>query len=90
MIINIEVMKLIIKVLGSGCMKCKKLESLTNEVIAENNFNAEVIKVEDIVQIMKYNIFSTPALVINEKVASKGYIPGKEEIKRLIENAINN
>ena len=82
-------MKVNIKVLGPGCAKCKTLEKITNEVVTENHFDAEVSKVEDIVDIMKYNIFSTPALVINEKVAVKGFIPAKDEIKKLIENASN-
>ena len=78
-----------IKILGPGCPKCKTLEKLTNEVVNENAFDAEVSKVEDIVQIMKYNIFSTPALVINEKVVIKGIIPSKDEIKKQIEYAIS-
>ncbi len=82
-------MKVNIKVLGPGCPKCKTLEKLTSEVISENGFDAQVSKVEDIVEIMKYNIFSTPALVINEKVTVKGIIPSKEEIKKHIENAIS-
>ena len=82
-------MKVNIKVLGPGCPKCKTLEKITSEVVSENGFDANVTKVEDIVEIMKYNIFSTPALVINEKVAFKGMIPAKEEIKKHIENAIN-
>jgi len=85
----LKVMKINIKVLGPGCPKCKTLEKLTNEVVSENGIDAEVSKVEDIVQIMKYNIFSTPALVINEKVAVKGSVPSKEEIKKHIEHAIN-
>ncbi|MDP2423467.1 MAG: thioredoxin family protein [Bacteroidales bacterium] len=82
-------MKASIKVLGSGCTKCKNLEKLTNEVVAENNFDAEVSKVDDIMDIMSYHVISTPALVINEKVVIKGYVPSKEEIKKQIEKAIN-
>ena len=82
-------MKLSIKVLGPGCPKCKTLEKLTTEVVSESSIDADVTKVDDIVQIMKYNVFATPALVINEKVAIKGCIPSKEEIKKQIENAIN-
>ena len=82
-------MKINIKVLGPGCPKCKTLERYTDEVVNENSFNADIIKVADIVEIMKYNIFSTPALVINEKVVVKGMVPSKEEIKKHIENAIN-
>lgn len=76
-----------IKILGPGCPKCKTLEKITKEVVAENNFNATVTKVEDIMQIMSYNIIATPALVINEKVVIKGMVPSKEEIKKQIEKA---
>jgi small redox-active disulfide protein 2 len=79
-----------IKVLGPGCAKCKTLEKITTEVVTENNIDANVSKVEDIVEIMKYNIFSTPALVINGKVATKGIIPTKDQIKKHIEDAISN
>jgi small redox-active disulfide protein 2 len=76
-----------IKILGTGCSKCKSLEKLTTEVVKENNFDAEISKVEDIVQIMKYGVMSTPALVINEKVMISGRVPSKEEIKQQIEKA---
>lgn len=76
-----------IKILGPGCPKCKTLEKATREVVAENSFNATVTKVEDIMQIMSYNVIATPALVINEKVVIKGMIPSKEEIKKQIEKA---
>ena len=78
-----------IKVLGTGCSKCKQLERLTRSVVEENNLDAEVTKVEDIVEIMSYNIMSTPALVINEKVVFKGIIPSKEEIMLKIESFSN-
>jgi small redox-active disulfide protein 2 len=73
-----------IKILGTGCAKCKTLEKLTREVVAQNGFNANITKVEDITEIMKYNIMSTPALVINDKVEIKGRIPGYNEIKQLL------
>ncbi len=76
-----------IKILGTGCSKCKSLEKLTTEVVKENNFDAEISKLEDIVQIMKYGVMSTPALVINEKVMISGRVPSKEEIKQQIEKA---
>jgi len=82
-------MKINLKVLGTGCAKCKTLEKVTIEVVNENNFDAEVQKVEDIVQIMNYGIMTTPALLINEKVAFSGRIPSKTEIKNFIEKAIN-
>jgi small redox-active disulfide protein 2 len=76
-----------IKILGTGCAKCKSLEKLTIEVVNEYKIDAEITKVEDIVQIMKYGVMSTPALVINEKVMISGRVPSKEEIKKQIEKA---
>lgn len=80
---------MIIKVLGTGCAKCKTLEKLTKEVVGENNIAADITKVEDIVQIIGYGVMATPALVINEKVAISGRVPSKDEIKKLIEIAKN-
>jgi len=73
-----------IKILGTGCSKCKTLEQLTREVVSKNDINATIIKVEDIVEIMKYNIMTTPALVIDEKVVMKGRIPSTDEILKLL------
>ena len=73
-----------IKILGTGCPKCKTLEKLTREVVEQNGIDATVIKVEDIYQIMKYGVMTTPALVVNEKVEIKGRIPSAEEIKQLL------
>lgn len=73
-----------IKILGTGCAKCKTLEKLTTEVVNENGFDATITKVEDITEIMKYNIMSTPALVVNEKVEIKGRIPSSDEIKQVL------
>ncbi len=80
---------MIIKILGTGCPKCKNLEKLTTEVVAENNIEAEISKVEDIIEIMKYGVLSTPGLVINEKVAISGRVPSKDEIKNQIEKHQN-
>lgn len=82
-------MKINLKILGTGCAKCKTLEKVTKEVVAENNIDAEVQKVEDIVEIMAYGIMTTPALVINEKVAFSGRVPSKSEIKSFIDKAIS-
>jgi len=73
-----------IKILGTGCPKCKALEKLTREVVEKNGFDASISKVEDIMDIMKYNIMTTPALVVNEKVEIKGRIPSAEEIKQVL------
>ena len=73
-----------IKILGSGCAKCKTLEKLTREVVEQNGIDAKITKVEDILEIMKYGIMSTPALVVNEKVEIKGRVPSSEEIKKVL------
>jgi small redox-active disulfide protein 2 len=73
-----------IKILGSGCPKCKTLEKLTREVVEQNGIDATITKVEDIVEIMKYGVMTTPALVVDEKVTIKGRIPSTDEIKRLL------
>jgi len=69
-----------IEVLGTGCPKCKKLYELTSETLKELGVEAEIIKVEKIADIMKYNIMITPALVINGEVKVAGRIPTKAEI----------
>ncbi len=73
-----------IKILGTGCPKCKTLEKITREVVEKNGFNATITKVEDIADIMKYNIIATPALVVNEKVEIKGRVPSADEIKQVL------
>ncbi len=69
-----------IKVLGSGCANCKKLEAVTRKVIKSLAIEAEIEKVTDYSEIMKYPILSTPGLVINEKLVSAGRIPSDKEI----------
>ena len=73
-----------IQILGTGCPKCKTLEKITREVVEQNGFTAEISKVEDIMEIMKFNVMSTPAIVINGKVEIKGRVPSAEEIKQLL------
>jgi small redox-active disulfide protein 2 len=73
-----------IKILGTGCPNCKRTTALVEEVVKETGTEATVEKVEDIMEIMKYNILSTPAIVIDEKVAIKGRIPSKSELTALI------
>ena len=73
-----------IKILGTGCPKCKQTIAIVNEVVAENNIEADVQKVEDIMDIMKYNVLTTPAVVVDEKVMIKGRVPSKNEILELL------
>jgi small redox-active disulfide protein 2 len=82
-------MKINIKVLGTGCSKCKSLEKLTNEVVQENRFEADVHSVKDIDVIISYGVMMTPAFVINDKVIFSGRVPSKNEIKSYIENEIH-
>ncbi len=83
-------MRKIIKILGTGCPKCKTTTALVEEVVKENNIDANIIKVEDIMEIMEYNVLSTPAIVIDEKITIKGRVPSKNEVLNLlISNPVN-
>jgi small redox-active disulfide protein 2 len=73
-----------IKILGTGCPKCKTLEKLTREVVEQNSIDATVTKVEDIVDIMSYGVLMTPALVVDGNVLVKGRVPSAAEILKLI------
>jgi small redox-active disulfide protein 2 len=73
-----------IKILGPGCPKCKTLEKITRDAVAETGITATVEKVEDIVKIMEYKVMHTPVLVINEKVILSGRVPSLKEIKDIL------
>jgi small redox-active disulfide protein 2 len=79
---------LTIKVLGSGCANCKKLEATARQAVSKLGVNADVIKVTEYPEIMKYNVMSTPGLVINEKVVSTGRVPSEAEITSLLTTAL--
>jgi len=85
-------MSKIIKILGTGCPKCKTTTALVEEVVKENNIDAQVIKIEDIMEIMEYNVLSTPVVVIDEQITIKGRVPTKTEMLNLLtsENKYNN
>ncbi len=76
-----------VKILGTGCPKCKRLEQLAREAVAEAGVEATVTKVTQIKDIMSYPIVGTPALVIDEQVRSSGRIPRKEEIVSWLRSA---
>ena len=78
-----------IKILGTGCPKCKSLEKATREVVAQNNIDATITKVEDIMEIMNFNVMTTPALVVNGKVVVKGRIPSNDELKQILTHKIS-
>ncbi len=73
-----------IKVLGTGCAKCKALEKSTIQAIEESGIEATVTKVEDFLEIMKLGVMTTPALVVDGKVLVKGRVPSVSEIKEMI------
>jgi small redox-active disulfide protein 2 len=73
-----------IKILGTGCAKCNQLADAVNAVIAAEGIDASVEKVEDIQQIMAYNVLSTPALVVDERVLCKGRTPSYDELKEML------
>lgn len=73
-----------IKVLGPGCAKCKTTFNAIEKIIKENNLDVKLTKVEDIMQIMQYNIMATPAVVVNEEVKIKGKVPSDKEIKNIL------
>jgi len=75
-----------IKVLGTGCPKCKTLEKMTREVVEKNGIDATITKVDDIMEIVQYHVMSLPALMVDGKVVIKGCVPSAEEIRKVIEN----
>lgn len=77
-------MKHSIKVLGPGCPKCKTTFNNAVEAVRQTGIEADVLKVEDIQEMMRYNILSTPVLVIDEEIKIKGRVAQVEEIKHLL------
>lgn len=77
-----------IKILGPGCAKCHTLDKLVREVVKEQNIDADVEYIQDMVKILEYPILTTPGLVINEKVRASGRVPGKDEITKMINAAL--
>lgn len=81
---NLKLAKMEIKVLGTGCAKCKSLEKATREAVEKAGVDATVTKVEDIVEIMQFGVMTTPALVIDGEVVVKGKVPSVSEITKLL------
>jgi small redox-active disulfide protein 2 len=73
-----------IKILGTGCPKCKTLEKMTRDTVTEMGIDASVTKEEDIMKIMEYGIMRTPGLVVDGKVVMSGRIPSAIELKELL------
>ncbi|MEI7542961.1 MAG: thioredoxin family protein [bacterium] len=75
-----------IEVLGTGCPKCKKLLEHTEKAVKESKVKAQIVKIEDIEQIIGYGVMSTPALVIDGVIKSSGRLPSAEEIATWFKN----
>ena len=73
-----------IKVLGTGCAKCKTTYQKIEKVISENNLDVTLTKVEDIVEILNSGIMATPAVAVNGVVKIKGHVPSEKEVKQLL------
>lgn len=75
-----------IKILGTGCPKCQKLEQVVREFTQKNNINCTIDKVQNIDEILNYGVIATPALVVNQKVAISGRIPSNSELENILKN----
>ena len=73
-----------IKILGTGCAKCKALEKATKEAVEKTGLNATITKVEDIVEIMQFGVMTTPALVVDGEIKVKGKVPSVKELSKLL------
>lgn len=73
-----------IKVLGPGCMKCRKTENIVKEAVVESGVEANIDKVTDIMKIADYGVMGTPAVIVDGEVVSVGKVPTKDEIKKWI------
>lgn len=73
-------MKHSIQILGTGCPKCQKLTNVVKDVVDQNQIDATIDKVEDITEIMKFDVMVTPALVVDGNVVIKGRVPSKDEV----------
>lgn len=74
------------QVLGTGCSNCKKLEVMTKELVSELKIDAIVEKIEDIEEIMRTGVMSTPALLADGKVVLSGYVPSRKELTNFLTN----
>ena len=73
-----------IKILGPGCAKCKTTFEVVKKAVEQSGIQAEITKVEDLEGMMKYNILTTPVVVVNEEIKIKGRVPTVEEVKNLL------
>jgi small redox-active disulfide protein 2 len=76
---------MIIKILGTGCAKCKALYEESSKAVQELKIDAEVVKIENMKDIVSYGVMRTPALVVDEEVKAVGKVLSAEEIKKIIQ-----
>lgn len=77
-------MSKVVKILGTGCPNCLQTIAITEKVIKDNNIDATVEKIDDIMDIMSYNVLSTPAVVVDGEVKIRGRVPTKAELEELL------
>lgn len=70
--------------MGPGCARCKSTYNVIEKVLKENGIEAKLTKVDDIIEMMNYNIMTTPAVVIDEVVKMKGQVPTESDVKRFL------
>ena len=75
-----------VKILGTGCPKCKQTTTIVEEAVNRLGIEAKVEKVEDIMEIMKYNVMVTPAIAIDGKIVMKGRVPSTSEVEAILKN----
>jgi len=75
-----------IKVLGPGCINCEKLYNLCNEVVTENNLQAQIEKIVDPNKFLDYGIMLTPALIVNNKILTQGKLPTKSTLEHWLKD----
>lgn len=74
-----------IEILGTGCAKCKKTEKIVRQVVDELGINVEIVKIEDLQQIVNRGVMMTPAVTVDGEVKISGHVPSANEIKKLLE-----
>lgn len=78
---------MIVKVLGSGCMNCQKLEDLATKAAADLGIDAQIVKVTDIGEIMGYGVMATPALVVDEELKVAGRVPSYDDVVSILQRS---
>lgn len=78
---------MIVKVLGSGCTNCKRLEEMAAKAVEQLGLDAEVVKVTDIGEIMAFGVMATPALVVDDELRLAGRVPSYDEVLTILRRA---